>query len=230
MVSPDEAVEFYLMKGQTVALLALVIALAGCSVPGAPRYSDTPQSLFQPATHLSSLTLKRSQHVGVIFDENTQADLAYLNAYNTQARTGVEQNMLQSSIQQAYINSSSPTLAIDAVRTSLQQQFASVAFYPNLTAMMAARPDVIVVLDTRSTLATERSSDIQASVQAQFFDANLAYMGEARGMDLEHMSAVWTHTKRAPEIAAQVNAQRQVQINALQRFDASLKAMVARIS
>ncbi len=218
------------MKGQNVALLALVIALAGCSVPGAPRYSDNPPGMFRPATQVSAVTLHHSQTVGVIFNENTQADLAYLSAYNDRARNGVEQNLLQSPIQQAYIDSSNPRLAIDSVRTSLQQQFASVTFYPSLDAVMAAKPDVIVVLDTRSTLATERSSDVQASVRAQFFDSNLTYIGEARGMDGKNMSPVWTHTKRAPEIAEQVNAQRQVQLNALQRFDASLKALVASAS
>lgn len=218
------------MKGQTAALLTLVIALAGCSVPGAPRYSDNADSPFRPLSQVSSLTLKHSQHLALIFDENTQADLAYLTAYNTQARHGVEQNMLQSEIQQAYINSSNPRLAIDSVRSSLQQQFASVTFYPSLDAARAAKPDVIAVLDTRSTLATERSSDVQASVCAQFFDSGLTYMGEARGMDGKTMSPVWTHTKRAPEIADQVNAQRQVQLNALQRFDMSLKALVVSAS
>lgn len=215
------------MKGQNAALLALVITLAGCSVPGAPRYSDNPDGMLRPATQVSTLTLKHSQRVAVIFNANTQADLAYLAAYNAQARNGLEQNQLQAPIQQAYIDSSDPRLAIDTVRSSLQQQFASVAFYPNLDAAMAARPEVIMVLDTRSTLATERSSDVQASVRAQFYDANLTYIGEARGMDGRNMTPVWTHTKRAPEIADQVNAQRQVQVNALQRFDASLKALVA---
>jgi len=219
--------ESRIMKGQNAALLALVITLAGCSVPGAPRYSDNPDGMLRPATQVSTLTLKHSQRVAVIFNANTQADLAYLAAYNAQARNGLEQNQLQAPIQQAYIDSSNPRLAIDTVRSSLQQQFASVAFYPNLDAAMAARPEVIMVLDTRSTLATERSSDVQASVRAQFYDANLTYIGEARGMDGRNMTPVWTHTKRAPEIADQVNAQRQVQVNALQRFDASLKALVA---
>ena len=217
------------MKGQHAALLALVIALAGCSVPGAPRYSDNPDGRLRPATQVSSVTLRHSQRVGVILDQNTQANLAYLNAYNARARGGVEQNLLQSPIQQAYIDSSDPQLAVDSVRTSLQQQFASVTFYPSLDAAMAAHPDVIAVLDTRSVLATERSSDVQASVRAQFFDSNLTYIGEARGMDARAMSPVWTHTKRAPEIAQQVNAQRQVQLNALQRFDVSLKALVATL-
>lgn len=215
------------MKGQTAALLALVITLAGCSVPGAPRYSDNPNGMFRPATQVSSLTLKHSQRVAVIFNANTQADLAYLAAYNAQARNGLVQNQLQAPIQQAYIDSSDPRLAIDTVRNSLQQQFAAVAFYPNLDVAMAARPDVIMVLDTRSTLATERSSDVQASVRAQFYDANLTYIGEARGVDGRNMTPVWTHTKRTAEIADQVNAQRQVQVKALERFDASLKALVA---
>jgi hypothetical protein len=40
------------------------------------------------------------------------------------------------------------------------------------------------------------------------------------------MSPIWSHTKRAPEIAADINQQRQVQINALQKFDASLDSLI----
>jgi phosphohistidine phosphatase SixA len=40
------------------------------------------------------------------------------------------------------------------------------------------------------------------------------------------LSSVWVHGKAAPEIAAQIDQQRELQVNALKQFDASLKALV----
>jgi len=37
---------------------------------------------------------------------------------------------------------------------------------------------------------------------------------------------VWVHDKAAPEIAARIEQQRDVQLDALKQFDASLKALV----
>ena len=155
------------MKGQTTALLALVLALATGSVSAAPRQSDDA-GMFRPATQASSVTLQHSQSVGVILNENTQAALMHRSA---------------------------PTrAALEAVRSSLQQQFASVQFYSSLDKVIAARPDVIVVLKSASQHGT--------FVQAQFFDGNLTYITEIRGMDAH-------------------------QPVALEHFDASLKALVA---
>lgn len=153
------------MKGPLVALLAL--ALTTGSVMAASRTSDD-EGMFRPATQVSAATLNHSQSVGVILNENTQAALMHRNAATRKA--------------------------LEAVRGVLQQQFASVQFYSSLDKVMAARPDVIVVLKS----AQQRG----AFVQAQFFDANLTYITEARGADAQQSSA-------------------------LEQFDASLKALVA---
>jgi hypothetical protein len=38
---------------------------------------------------------------------------------------------------------------------------------------------------------------------------------------------VWVHGISAPQIAAQINQQTELQVNALKQFDASLKTLVA---
>ncbi|MOA63815.1 hypothetical protein D3C78_1896780 [compost metagenome] len=40
------------------------------------------------------------------------------------------------------------------------------------------------------------------------------------------MPSVWVHGKAAPQIAAQINQQTVLQVNALKQFDASLKSLV----
>lgn len=153
------------MKGPIAALLAL--ALATGSVMAAPLHSDD-EGMFRPATQLSSVTLRHSQTVGVILNEHTQAALLQRDG-TTRA-------------------------ALEAVRGLLQQQFSAVQFYSSLDKVMAARPDVIVVLKS--------ANQHGAFLQAQFFDANLTYIGEVRSADA-----------RQPV--------------ALEHFDASLKALVA---
>ncbi|MNR45277.1 hypothetical protein D3C85_1641060 [compost metagenome] len=61
---------------------------------------------------------------------------------------------------------------------------------------------------------------------AKFYDANLQYIGQAKGSRAEQMPSVWVHGKAAPEIAAQIDQQTELQVNALKQFDASLKALV----
>ncbi|EIK96598.1 hypothetical protein PMM47T1_10005 [Pseudomonas sp. M47T1] len=153
------------MKGPLVALLAL--ALVTGSAMAAPRAADD-EGMFRPATQVSAVALHHSQSVGVILNEQTQAALMHRNA--------------------------ATRAALEAVRASLQQQFANVQFYSSLDKVLAARPDVIVVLKS--------ANQHGGFVQAQFFDSNLTYITEARG----------------------VNAQ---QAGALRAFDASLKALVA---
>ncbi|WP_342652750.1 ATPase [Pseudomonas sp. F3-2] len=214
------------MTVRIAALFALVAALAGCAVPGAPRYSDVQDGQFRTAKATSAVALKHTQTVGVIFTENTVANLAYMERYNAAAQTGIAAKLTDSRISEAYVNSSDPELAINWFAESLEKQFATVEFYENLDDVLAARPDVIVLLDTRSKLITERSADVQASITAEFFDGDFKFIGKAEGSDARSMSPIWAHTKRAPEIAEQINQQREVQINALQKFDASLESLI----
>jgi hypothetical protein len=214
------------MNVRIAALFALAVALAGCAVPGAPRYSDVQNGPFRTVDNASSATLKHTQTVGVIFTENTVANLAYMERYNATAQGGVAAKLTDSRISEAYVNSSDPELAINWFADSLEKQFATVNFYENLDDVLAARPDVIVLLDTRSKLITERSSDVQASISAEFFDGDFKFIGKAEGSDAKSMSPIWAHTKRAPEIASQINEQRNVQINALRKFDASLESLI----
>jgi hypothetical protein len=44
------------------------------------------------------------------------------------------------------------------------------------------------------------------------------------------MPSVWVHGKAAPEIAAQIDQQNVVQVDALKQFDASLKVLVTSAS
>jgi hypothetical protein len=216
------------MNARIAALLTLVVVLAGCSVPGAPRYADVdPQaSVVKVSAEKSGMALRKSQTVGVIFTENTVANLAYLDRYHTLAENSVESHLLDPQIKKAYVDSSDPALAIDWFSASLQGQFASVDFYADLDELMAARPDVIVLLDSRSQLVTSRSSAIKASIVAEFFDAGLNYIGKAEGHAGKELSPIWAQTKRAPQIAAEIDQQRSVQVDALQQFDVSLGVLI----
>ncbi|WP_297836860.1 ATPase [Pseudomonas sp.] len=210
------------MKIRIAALLALVVALAGCAT-GTPENADNKDGVFRAATQSSGVALKHTQSVGVVFSENTVANLAYLERYHSVAQ-GSQQ--LDEEIQKAFVSSSDPTLAIDWLKSSLQAQFKSVDFYDNLDSLMAARPDVIVLLDTQNVLVTPRSPDVQASIVAEFFDAQLNYIGKAEGHAGKNLSPVWAMSKPAPEVAAEIDGQRVVQVDALQQFDASLHTLI----
>ncbi|MDY7560909.1 MULTISPECIES: ATPase [unclassified Pseudomonas] len=210
------------MKIRIAALLALVVMLAGCAT-GAAQSSDNQDGVFRSATQASGLALKHTQSVGVVFSENTVTNLAYLERYHAVAQNSQQ---LDEEIQRAFVSSSDPALAIDWLKTSLQAQFASVNFYDNLDALMAARPDIIVLLDTSNVLVTPRSPDVQASIVAEFFDAQLNYIGKAEGHAGKNLSPVWALSKSAPEVAAEINGQRVVQVDALQQFDASLYTLL----
>lgn len=203
--------------------LMLNLMLSGCAVPDAPRYSD---DLLHPATQASEVSLRHDQNVGVIFSENTLTNLTYLKRYHAMAEHGPQSRVLDAQIRQAYVDSSEPEMAIDWLNASLSRQFKSVTYYTSIDALLDAEPDVIVVLDTQSQLVTERSSDVKARVTAQFFDGDLNYIGQADGQASKDMPPMWTHTKRAAEIASDITEQRTVQVQALQRFDTSLDELM----
>ncbi|MFK3970867.1 ATPase [Pseudomonas sp. NPDC087358] len=211
-------------------LLALVAVLTGATAAAVPAYASDYVSREQSCHFMpvadSGFALKRSQSVGVLYSENTVATLQYLEHYHSVALKGVKNGALDSRIRDAFINSSDPKLAIDWLEGSLKKEFASVTVYDNLDALMQARPDVVVMLDTYNRLVTQRNSQVEARFVAKFYDSNLQYIGKAEGLGAKELTSVWVHDKAAPEIAAQIDQQRDLQINALKQFDMSLKALV----
>lgn len=110
---------------------------------------------------------------------------------------------------------------------SLQKEFASITVYDNLDALVQAHPDVAVMLGTYSRLVSKRDNQVEARFMVKFYDSNLQYIGKAEGSREQQMPPVWVHGKAAPEIAAQIDQQTELQLNALKQFDASLKALVS---
>lgn len=206
-------------------LLTLVAVLTGAFA------ATTPVSAAEDAAcHLmpvadSNLGLQHTQSVGVLYSENTVSNLQYLERYHATA-VNSPNGSLDSRIRNAFINSSDPKLAIDWLKGSLQKEFATVTVYDNLDALMQARPDVVVMLDTYNRLVTQRNAQVEARFVAKFYDANLQYIGKAEGFGGKQLDSVWVRDKAAPEIAAQIDQQRTLQVQALKQFDASLKALV----
>ena len=181
-------------------------------------------------SHLLPITggvdfLQRGQSVGVLLSENTRDNLNYLERYHDMALNGAK-DALDGRIRQAFVNSSDPELAIDWLMNSLQGAFLSVTVYDNLDALVQAHPDVVVMLDTHNQLLTQRNDQVQARFIARFYDANLQYIAKAEGSVHKQVPSVWVRDKAAPEIAAQIEQQRDVQLDALKQFDASLKALL----
>lgn len=205
-------------------LLTLVAVLAGAFATVAQAGSSGNCHLLPVAN--SPTTLKSSQTVGVLYSENTVGTLAYLARYHAMAVQGAPCSTLDARIRSAFIASSDPRLAIGWLQGSLQKTFAKVTIYDNLDALVQGHPDVTVMLDTYSQLVTQRNTQVEARYVATFYDANLQYIGKAEGAGARQMSAVWVHGKTAQQIAAQIDQQRQVQVSALQQFDASLQALV----
>ncbi|WP_311970713.1 ATPase [Pseudomonas baltica] len=205
-------------------LLTLVAVLTGAFVATAGA-TGRDNCHLQPVAN-SPVTLKSSQTVGVLYSENTVGTLDYLTRYHAMAQQGAPGSTLDTRIRNAFINSSDPRLAIDWLQGSLQKTFAKVTVYDNLDALMQAHPDVTVMLDAYSQLVTQRNSQVEARYVATFYDANLQYIGKAQGAGMKQMSAVWVHDKSAEQIAAQIDQQRQLQVNALQQFDGSLQALI----
>ncbi|MCF5707154.1 ATPase [Pseudomonas syringae] len=210
-----------------LTLVAVLIStpLATSSVSAATSLNDAQACHLQPVAQ-SPASLQHSQSVGVLYSENTLNNLQYLTDYHAVAQRTARNNALDSRIRDAFINSSDPKLAIDWLTGSLQKEFASVTVYENLDALMQVRPDVVVMLDTYNQLVSKRNNQVEARYLARFYDANLQYIGKAEGVTGKQLPSIWVQGKAAPEIAAQIDQQRDLQVTALKQFDASLKALV----
>lgn len=210
------------MRMPSLYTLVAVLATAFITTAGAATAAD--RHLLPVAQ--SAVALKSSQTVGVLYSENTVGTLDYLSRYHAMAQQGAPGSTLDGRIRAAFINSSEPRLAVDWLQASLSKTFAKVTVYPDLDSLMKARPDVTVMLDTYSQLVTQRNTQVEARYIATFYDADLQYIGKAEGAGAQQMSAVWVRDKNAEQIAAAIDQQRQLQVNALQQFDGSLKALV----
>ncbi|WP_392889444.1 ATPase [Pseudomonas migulae] len=206
-------------------LLALVAVLTGSLAATAPAYAADQSCHFAPVAD-SAASLQHAQSVGVLYSENTVNTLEYLEQYHSVALSGAKNPELDSRISTAFVKSSDPKLAINWLMGSLQKEFASVTVYDNLDALVQAHPDVVVMLDTYNRLVSKRNNQVEARFMAKFYDSNLQYVGQAEGSRAQQMPSVWVHGKAAPEIAAQIDQQTTLQVNALKQFDASLKALV----
>ena len=206
-------------------LLAFVAVFTGSVAATVPAYAADPSCHFLPIADSTS-GLQHARSVGVLYSANTLDTLQYLEQYHAVAVNGAKNPQLDSRISNAFVNSSDPKLAINWLMGSLQKQFGSVTVYDNLDALVQARPDVVVMLDTYSRLVSKRNNQVEARFMAKFYDANLQYIGQAEGSRAQQMPSVWVHGKAAPEIAAQIDQQTELQVKALKQFDASLKALV----
>jgi hypothetical protein len=206
-------------------LLTFVAVLTGSAFASVPAYAADPSCHFLPMAD-SAATLQNAQSVGVLYSENTVDTLQYLEQYHSVAVNGAKNPALDSRISSAFVKSSDPTLAINWLMASLHKEFASVTVYDNLDALVQAHPDVVVMLDTYSRLVSKRNDQVEARFMAKFYDANLQYIGMAEGSRSQKMPSVWVHGKAAPDIAAQIDKQNDIQLNALKQFDSSLKALV----
>lgn len=207
------------------AWLALVAVMTGSAALSVPATAAEPACHFLPVAD-SGASLQAGQSVGVLYSENTINTLQYLEQYHAVALKGANNPALDSRISNAFVESSDPKLAIDWLLGSLGKQFASVTVYDNLDAAVQAHPDVVVMLDTYSRLVSKRNDQVEARFMAKFYDANLQYIGKAEGARALQMPSVWVQGKAAPEIAAQIDQQTALQVDALHQFDTSLKALV----
>ncbi|WP_412481302.1 ATPase [Pseudomonas asiatica] len=191
--------------GMIAALLALLAALGGCASPAA---TDTqPYGHFYSATAISSVALAPGQRVAVLLGRDAEATLEYLGSHRTQAAAPARGQR----VPVATLGSESQ--AYDWLARSLAQQFAEVTFYDDLDTLLGDHPDVIVLLDTESRLA---SADIESRVVARFFDDQLTYIGRAEGRA----------SKSLGDVARVVEDERAVQADALRDFDDSLQALL----
>jgi hypothetical protein len=206
-------------------LLAVVAVLTGSLAATVPAVAADPSCHFLPMGD-SVASLQRAQTVAVLYSENTLNTQQYLENYHAVAVKGAQNPQMDPQIAKAFVDSSDPQRAIDWLMGSLQKQFGSVTVYDNLDAAVQAHPDVVVMLDTYSRLVSKRNNQVEARFLAKFYDANLQYIGQAEGSRAQQMPSVWVHGKAAPQIAAQIDQQTALQVNALKQFDASLKALV----
>ncbi|KTC35244.1 MAG: ATPase [Pseudomonas sp.] len=210
-------------------LLALVVVLlSGTGASGVASAADEDMAChFLPVAD-SGANLQHAQSVGVLYSENTLNTLEYLEHYHAVALNGAKSADLDPRISQAFVSSSDPKRAINWLMASLHKHFASVTVYDNLDAAVQAHPDVVVMLDTYNQLVTKRNNRVEARFIAKFYDANLQYIGQAEGLRAKDMPSVWVRGKAAPEIAAQIDQQTELQLDALKQFDVSLKALVTQ--
>ena len=217
------------MKLALVSTLTMTVVLTGCSIPTAPSAVSALDGIFSEPVGRSNVTLipnGSNVSLGIVYSQNTQTNRAYLQDYHANAGTGFGQSLLVHSIHDAFVNTSKPDLAVDWVKASLQRQFGSVTVYPDLQSLKAAKPDVVAIVDSRSQLMTSRSSDLEAHVSADFYDANLNYIGTAQGYDAKTVSPLWADFEPSPEIVTDINEQQNVQVRALQKFDKSLSNLL----
>ncbi|GLO45123.1 ATPase [Pseudomonas putida] len=193
--------------GMIAALLALLAALGGCASPAAT--DSQPYGHFYSATAISSVALAPGQRVAVLLGRDATATLEYLDSHRPQAAAKAQGKRVP------VATVSSESQAYDWLARSLAQQFADVTFYDNLDTLLSDHPDVIVLLDTESRLA---SADIESRVVARFFDDQLTYIGRAEGRA----------SKRLGDVARVVEDERAVQADALRDFDDSLQALLKR--
>ena len=191
--------------GMIAALLALLATLGGCASPAAT--DAQPYGHFYSATAISSVALAPGQRVAVLLGRDSAATLEYLGSHRTQAAAPAQG-------QRAPVAPlGSESQAYDWLARSLAQQFAEVTFYDDLDTLLGDHPDVIVLLDTESRLA---SADIESRVVARFFDDQLTYIGRAEGRA----------SKRLGDVARVVEDERAVQADALRDFDNALQALL----
>lgn len=209
---------------RSFAQLVLIALMLASTI--APVYADNARTCHLLPVDKSLATLSAGQSVGVLYTENTLDNLQYLDRYHDMAVHGAK-GALDGRIRQAFVDSSDPELAIDWLLNSLQGTFLSVTVYDSLDALVQARPDVVVMLDTHNQLLTQRNNQVEARFVARFYDANLQYMAKAEGAVVQELPSVWVRGKGASEIAAGIEQQRDVQLNALRQFDTSLKALVS---
>lgn len=195
--------------GMIAALLALLAALGGCAAP-ASQSGAQPAGHFYSATELSNVTLGRGQQVAVLLGRNAAATLDYLQRHRDQAPSADGRSTPVATL--------SGNQAYDWLARSLGQAFTEVTFYEDLDTLLADRPDVIVLLDAQSQLASAEDHAIQASVVARFFDNQLTYIGRAEGQARKDVGNA--------NLLRQLAEERVVQADALRQFDASLKALL----
>ena len=207
MVAFTESLRDHPMKsGMIAALLALLAALGGCASPSATDTTQ-PYGHFYSATTISSVALAPGQRVAVLLGRDSEATLSYLSSHRTPAAAPTQGQR----IPVATLNSESQ--AYDWLARSLAQQFAEVTFYDDLDTLLGDHPDVIVLLDTESRLA---SAGIESRVLARFFDDQLTYIGRAEGRA----------SKRLGDVAQVMEDEQAVQADALRDFDDSLQALL----
>lgn len=206
-------------------LLALAAVLIGGLMVAAPGYAAQQEGRLA-AIGNSGAGLQTSQSVAVLYSENTVNTLAYLEQYQAMASRGAQGSQLDDRIRQAFMGSADPKLAVDRIEGALKNRFANVTVYKTLDDALDAKPDVVVMLDIYNRLLTQNNHEIEARFAATFYDAELQYIGKAEGVRGEDMTANWLQGKAAEQIAARIDQQRTLQLDALDRFDTSLDSLL----